>query len=387
MPLLSIFRLIFTLLSWVVLAGAVYLLWRWWDGRSYIDEAGNLVRLREDWTLWLGAFLGAWSLLGRWFWRLVLANGHDEVTPERGEGTMLDGVEGDQLYVETAGLPDGPVLVLTHGAGNDSTVWYRARHDLGQRYRLLLWDLPGLGKSRGKVDLERYAENLRIIVQSTSGPVLVIGHSMGGMVIQTLARRHPEMFGTKILGAALLNTTHTNPLKTMILSRLVQALRPLLELGHYIEIALFPLAWISAWQSYLSGATHMAVRLTFGSGVTRTQLDHAALLGTRNSPVSLARGNLAMFRWDATGALANIAEPVLILAGDGDIVTKPEASETIAASTVSPRLHVLPHCNHMSFLDHAPEYHHLIGAYADQALARARELPTHLRDTGQVVPR
>jgi pimeloyl-ACP methyl ester carboxylesterase len=238
----------------------------------------------------------------------------------------------------------------------------------------LLWDLPGLGKSKGKVDLERYAENLRILVHSVGCPVIVAGHSMGGMVAQTLIRRHPQMFGPIIVGVMLLNTTHTNPLKTMILPRLAQAIRPLLEVAFYIEIALFPLFWINSWQSYLSGSAHMATRLTFGKGVTRTQLDHATLLGTRNSPASIARGNLAMFRWDATGAAASLTDPLLILAGDGDILTKPEASETIAATAVAPLLHVLPHSNHMSFLDHAPEYHRLIARYADDVIGRARQL-------------
>jgi pimeloyl-ACP methyl ester carboxylesterase len=371
MPLLSIFRFIFTLLSWLVLAGAIYYLWQWWEGTSYIDEAGNVVREREAWPLWVGGFLAAWSLLGRFFWRLVLARGRDEVTPARGNGTLIEGVEGDRLYVETAGRTDGPTLILTHGAGNDSTVWYRARHHFGERYRLILWDLPGLGKSRGKVDLERYAENLRIVVQSAGAPVVVAGHSMGGMVIQTLARRHPELFGTRIIGTALLNTTYTNPLKTMILSGLAQALRPVLEVAHYMEIALFPVAWISSWQSYLSGSTHMATRLTFGRGVNRTQLDHASLLSARNSPASIARGNLAMFRWQAEGAVANLSEPLLILAGQGDVVTKPEASEVIAGATVSPLLHIISGANHMSFLDHAPEYHHLLENYISAAWRRA----------------
>ena len=99
--------------------------------------------------------------------------------------------------MERAGLSDGPTLILTHGAGND---WYRAKQELGKRYRLLLWDLPSLGKSTGKVDLERYAENLRILVHSVGGPVIVAGHSMGGMVTQTLIRRHPQMFGPIVVG-------------------------------------------------------------------------------------------------------------------------------------------------------------------------------------------
>ncbi len=53
---------------------------------------------------------------------------------------------------------------------------------------------------------------------------MLVGHSIGGMTIQTLARDHPELFGREVVGVVLLNTTYTNPLKTMILPRLMQAL-------------------------------------------------------------------------------------------------------------------------------------------------------------------
>lgn len=110
-----------------------------------------------------------------------------------------------------------------------------------------------------------------------------------------------------------MNTTYTNPLATMILPRLALALRPVLELAFRLDVLLLPLAWLSSWQSYLSGSSHVANRITHGPRVTRSQLEHVTLLGTRNSPAVIARGNLAMFRWNGEGALAQTAVPVLIL--------------------------------------------------------------------------
>jgi pimeloyl-ACP methyl ester carboxylesterase len=206
-------------------------------------------------------------------------------------------------------------------------------------------------------------------VESAHAPVVVVGHSMGGMVIQTLARRHPDLFGRLIVGAVLINTTYTNPLRTMILAPVAQALRPVLEVALYLQIGLLPISWLSAWQSYLSGSTHMANRLGFGRHVTRGQLDHVSLLSARNSPASQARGNLAMFRWDATEAVANISIPLLILAGDGDIVTKPEASRQMADLAALPELHVISGSNHFSFLDHSREYNSLVAEYSAKVFA------------------
>jgi pimeloyl-ACP methyl ester carboxylesterase len=95
-----------------------------------------------------------------------------------------------------------------------------------------------------------------------------VGHSIGGMTIQTLARDDAAYFNRKVAGTVLVNTSYTNPLKTMILSGLAQAIRwPLLEPLMRLGIVLQPLVWLSAWQSYLSGSSHMANRLGFGKYV------------------------------------------------------------------------------------------------------------------------
>ena len=362
MPLLSILRLLFSLFSWIILAAAVWLLWEWYQGDTFRTESGELITIRKDWLLWLGLALALWSFLGNYVWTLLLARpDNDQATPERQGGVIVPGAGNSRLYIESCGPDDGAPIIFTHGAGMDSTAWYLAKKDFGQDFRVITWDLPGLGRSKSaSIDLAEYADQLQSVVRYVGRPCVVVGHSMGGMTIQTLALRHPAMFGTDITGVVLLNTTYTNPLKTMIFANLAQALRPVLEVLFRIQIALVPLVWISAWQSYLSGSTHMANRLICGKGISRKQLNHISLLGTRNSPASIAKGNLAMFQWDATGAMANVSVPVLIIAGSADIVTKPVASETIASTALASELHVVPGANHMSFLDHAPAYHALI---------------------------
>lgn len=77
-----------------------------------------------------------------------------------------------------------------------------------------------------------------------------------------------------------------------------------------------------------------------------------------------------MIHWNATGAVANISDPVLVIAGAEDIVTKPEASAAIAGAAVAAQLHVVNDANHMSFLDHASIYHQLIMTFAAEATAK-----------------
>jgi pimeloyl-ACP methyl ester carboxylesterase len=365
-----ILRFIFTLISLAILIAAGYLLWTWYDGRDFIDEAGVVHRIRDDWRLWVGIALMAWSFVGKFLCAPLLARpDRGELSdPTHGQGEVVEVAGGSRLYIEASGPASGQPLILIHGAGMDSTIWSYAKRHFRGRHRVVVWDLPGLGRSQptGTIDLDTYAESLRIVLSGVGGrPAIVAGHSMGGMIIQTLARNHPELFGREIAGVVLINTTFTNPLKTMILPRLAQALQPLIELMCLVQAAVQPLSWLTAWQSYLSGSAHMAMRLGFGPEVTRSQLDHATLLSTRNPPASLARGNIAMFHWDATGALAGLPIPVLVLGGGIDIVTKEEASRVIAAEAPNARLQIIERANHMGFLEQHATYNAAITTFAE----------------------
>jgi pimeloyl-ACP methyl ester carboxylesterase len=320
------------------------------------DAAGVLHHVRGDaWRLWTGVALLAWSFLGRSVVLLLAARRDERPTHARREdGVMRAGRSGASLFVETYGPQGAPPIILTHGWGMDSTFWDYAKADLGDRFRLILWDLPGLGKSteasKDRRGLEGFATDLASLIDlaGSKRPVLV-GHSIGGMTIQTLMRDHGQL-QDRLAGLVLLNTTYTNPLKTMVLSRLALALqRPVLEPAMKLVAALQPLAWLAKWQSYLSGSAHLAHRLGFGRFVTRSQLEHVTLLSTRNPPAVMARGDLAMFHWDATGALERLRIPALVVGGEKDIVTKLEANEGV---------------NHMGPMERADLYNGLIADFA-----------------------
>ncbi len=372
MPLLSVARVLFAVISLVVLALAGYLAWSWYDGDLVRTASGAVYFTREAWRLWAAIGLGAWSLLGRWVIpRLVSRKDRNPTLARRDGGRTFHAAGGDALYVEQHGPQDGVPILLTHGWGLDSTIWEYARRDLGRRFRLILWDLPGMGRSRlargHRLSLDGFARDLGSVIELAKGrPVVLVGHSIGGMTIQTLARQRPELFGREIAGVVLVNTTYTNPLKTMLLRRLAQALRwPLIEPMMWATIVLQPLAWLSAWQSYLSGWAHLANRLGFGRYATLSQLEHTTLLTTRNPPGVSARGNLAMFRWDAAAALPKIGCPVLVLTGSMDIVTRPEASRHIASLIPHAELREVEHVNHMGFLERADLYNRAIADFAE----------------------
>ncbi len=371
MPLVPVLKVVFALISLAVLALAGWLIWTWWDGRLEPAADGQgLIFVRDGWPLWTGLALLGWSVFGRFPVTFLLARGDTDATHSRREaGLHIEGSDA-ALWVETRGGGGGLPIVLTHGWGLDSTIWDYASRDLGEDHRLILWDLPGLGLSkagRSGITLPAFGRSLRAVIDHAGeGPVILVGHSIGGMAIQTLMRDAPEFVRKRVAGVVLVNTTYTNPLRTMILPKLWLALRkPVLEPLFHGMIWLQPLVWLGAWQSYLSGSAHIANRFGFGRFVTRSQLEHTTLLTTRNPPGVQARGNLAMFDWDATGALSVLDIPLLVLGGSVDLITQAEASEVLAHEG-SGSVEIIDGVNHMGFLERAELYDLAIRRFAER---------------------
>jgi hypothetical protein len=79
MPLIIILRFLFSLLSLAILAGAAYLLWRWYDGYLVEGPDGIVRRVPEEWPLWLGLGMLAWSFAGGLVFRPLLASADKRV--------------------------------------------------------------------------------------------------------------------------------------------------------------------------------------------------------------------------------------------------------------------------------------------------------------------
>lgn len=374
-------RFLVGLLPLAVWIAAGFLAWDWWEGDLVRAEDGTLVRIREEWQLWTLAALVVWGFLGR----LVIApfigkpdTAETKLELRRDNGRLLEAEDGP-IYVEDHGPRDAPTIVMTHGWGLDSRIWHHAKARLAKDFRLVTWDLPGLGRSHGdEVTLEYFAKTLKHVVNETGAEkVVLLGHSIGGMTIQTLLRDDPQFFRQRVSGVVLLNTTDTAPQYTMILSGVVRALRkPVIEPILWLSIFLEPIAWLSAWQSYLSGTAHIVNRLGASRSVTRSQLNAATLLQVKNRPAVQAKGDLAMFRWDPVEAVAQLPRPLLVIGGTSDIVTKPIASERMARNAPHAQLVLQDHANHLGPFDMPDAYWTEIRGFLERVAREPRTEPS-----------
>ncbi|MBD0322144.1 MAG: alpha/beta hydrolase [Aldersonia sp.] len=107
------------------------------------------------------------------------------------------------------------IVVLLHGHCLRTESWSYLRAALGPaavRARIVGYDHRGHGESAesdpAHYTLDRLAHDLHTVLDAVagSGPVVLVGHSMGGMTALTYARHYPEEIGTRIAGLALIAT-------------------------------------------------------------------------------------------------------------------------------------------------------------------------------------
>ncbi|MBD2103276.1 alpha/beta fold hydrolase [Leptolyngbya sp. FACHB-261] len=350
------------LLSIALLGSGVYILYEWYEGE-----------LNSTLYLVIGLVLVLWSLAGHLPLLLLLRRpGVDEPKPTRnGTVQMLKRPDGSKIRVEFYGPAEGPVLILTHGWGPNSTIWYYVKKQLGEHFRLVVWDLPGLGKSskpkNQDYSIEKYARDLEAVVALVKDrPVTLLGHSIGGMIVLTFCRLFPDQLGQQVAGLVLVDTTYTNPVKTAILSRFLRAVQqPLLKPLLYLTIGLWPLVWLMNWLNYLNGTLHLSMWLSgFRGTETRGQLNFSTLLSLHGSPAVLARGTLAMLDYEAMATLPKIQIPVLIIVGDSDIVTVPAASKRMSAELAEAELVILKQAGHMGLMEHNQRFSEIVGQFS-----------------------
>jgi pimeloyl-ACP methyl ester carboxylesterase len=111
-----------------------------------------------------------------------------------------------EFFVREAGDPGNPPLLLLHGWVYDSLItWHRVVPELAADRRLVLLDLRNHGKSdrvRAPVSVDGLADDVAGVLDAVGiGTVSVVGYSLGGMVAQALARRHPGRVDRLVLAA------------------------------------------------------------------------------------------------------------------------------------------------------------------------------------------
>ncbi|MFA1543911.1 alpha/beta fold hydrolase [Actinomadura monticuli] len=169
----------------------------------------------------------------------------------RGRELTVEADDGVPLHVEIDGPDDaGLTIVFCHGYTLNQDSWHYQRRDLQGELRMVFWDQRSHGRSGRSAPthatIDQTGDDLYAVLKATVGPdepVVLVGHSMGGMSIMALAERHPELFGRQVVGVALVNTSCGDLAEMtlglpLVLAKVVRPLAPgtLRGLGRRVDL-------------------------------------------------------------------------------------------------------------------------------------------------------
>ncbi|BDT85919.1 alpha/beta hydrolase [Nocardia cyriacigeorgica] len=209
-------------------------------------------------------------------------------------------------------------MVLTHGLALSHESW----EDVAQlviaadpTIRVVTYDHRGHGDSESApASLEILADDLATILSETvpTGPVVLGGHSMGGMTLMALAERHSEVLGPRILGVALVSTGAGDILGNMLRSKFWRRLIMLgLEALPYIRIPSRPL--------FLMRQSTRGI--LFGARPRRHDMNRAVLQLAKSNSRNVAELTRSILSHKRYGVLGRFSCRVVVLVGSRDRLT------------------------------------------------------------------
>lgn len=290
---------------------------------------------------WLGA--GAAALVASAVINRVNTRRAEAKTPPAGTFIEVDGV---RLHYVDRG--EGPVVVLLHG--NAVTLQdFETSGVLGlaaEHHRVLAFDRPGFGySSRPRATVWTPAAQAEVIARALKQlgvePAVVLGHSWGAMVALALALNHPEI----VSGLVLLSGYYYGTVRPDIIPASLPAVP---VVGDLMAATISPIA------ALLTGP--VALKASFAPApVSNKMANFPVGLTLRPSQIraSAAEGALMV---PAAVSLARryreLALPVIIMAGEGDLVTfAGKHAERLARDIAGAELRLVPGQGH--FLHYA----------------------------------
>jgi pimeloyl-ACP methyl ester carboxylesterase len=168
----------------------------------------------------------------------------------------------------------------------------------------------------------------------------------------------PESLGKTVSGLILTHTTPVNPVRTTSGAAFLTAIeKPVLIPLLYFTIALSPLLRLLNWLTYLNGSAHLMNWISsFGGTPSWEKVEFATHFQPLAAPSVVARGMLAMMDYDARDILERIPIPTLVVTGDLDTTTKPEAGVEIDARIPRSTILELSPAKHLGLIEHDGEY-------------------------------
>lgn len=244
-------------------------------------------------------------------------------------------INGTTIYYEDAGNAAGTPVVFVHGFPFSSAMWTDQLAAVGSQYRTIAYDMRGLGMSAvgdGQYTIEGHVDDLLALLDHLNiDRAIIVGFSMGGYITLRALERNPERF----LAVALCDTRceaddNVGKIKRANAAGIIKK----------------------------NGAAEFAttfIPAVFSPASVQNNIDAVSVIRdviAATDPVAIAGNLIAMAaRTDTSASLGKIVVPALIMVGEHDTVTPPDAARFMSDNIDGAELQVIPDAGHMSNLE------------------------------------
>ena len=205
--------------------------------------------------------------------------------------------------------------------------------------------------------MDQLGADLKAVLDAAApgpGPVILVGHSMGGMAIMAMAEQHPGMFGTKVAGAVLISTAACGldrgspwmppPVRPLMCRALPGVLNGMAKGSGLVERGRKASADLSFLGTRVIG---------FGDGEVSPATVGFLEQMVRDTPIEVvARFCQALLTCDMRGSLATLGRvPVVVMVGERDRLIAPRLGIELATEIPGAQLIWVPGGGHALILE------------------------------------
>ena len=243
------------------------------------------------------------------------------------------------------GILEGRETVFfIHGAGGGQHTWSYQKGYFEKEFNPIMIELPGHGESKGEGEEEivKYAEHVKAFLEALGlRKAFLVGHSMGGAIVQTLALARSEM----IKGIVLAGTGAKLKVLPMILNGI---------------------------KDDFEGTVRKMNQFTFSPKVSPMLIERGIAEMLQSQPEVLYRDFLACDRFDLMNEIEKIDSPALILCGEDDQLTPAKYSQFLHSRIKGSKIEILPDAGHMLMMEVPQAFNEKIKGFIKELVKDSR---------------
>ena len=232
------------------------------------------------------------------------------------------------------------VVLFIHGAGGGEYTWSYQKGFFEKQFNPIFIELPGHGKSGGDGEQEigKYAEHVHAFLKVMGlSKVTLVGHSMGGAIVQTLALTHPEVINKIVL------------------------------VGTGAKLRVFPMI-LDGIKNNFKETVRKITQFAYSRKVSSDLIERGISDLMQCRPEVLYGDFLACDRFDIMNEVEKIDLPTLVLCGDEDELTPVKYSQFLHRQIKHSKIEILSNAGHMVMMESPQAFNEKIGEFIGDEL-------------------